>query len=522
MFQPQWHKKPKRQFSDVVANGAGRQGRESSGDGAGGSKAPREGDPTSSSAQGDQDAAIESINQQTQEFVRGDRLEKRDKQQAFFKRKVVLDQKRRQLAEGNIVQFELNPSSKHLDKKSEMNRMLFAAGLKFDEVLGLKMNDFANSKIEVHFKDDVIIDCRALEAKICKAGFSVMVSKYDLSEEVIDIFGLPLTSNIDELMNGIKHAIRPFVKKIIDIKPMTYVGNHNEKDFFHGHFNGNYRVTVVPLAEDQVPMYLVIGKEQAMAKAGYHRKSSDKISMCNDCFSTEHINFDISCPGVKPWEDYVNEFNEKWKAAAESHEEAASLTAEQLLDKEEAARVDEMNRIQSKNTELQEKVAFLSNEYQLKSSENEQLMAQMSDLESRLGELQMKMQSMEDSSTNPDLSEVSESPSVFVDSSNIEEHDLSKDNPMDPLDNNKRSLPTPSPKDDSSKKHKGLAGLPVINDWITFKNEAGSNQKARVLDIKSETILLQVKTKKNGLKELELELDTFECQIVKGPHWESK
>ena len=99
---------------------------------------------------------------------------------------------------------------------------------------------------------------------------------------------------------------------------------------------------------------------------------------------------------------------------------------------------------------------------------------------------------------------------------------MSKDNPIDPLDNNKRSLPTPSPKDDSSKKHKGLAGLPVINDWITFKNEAGSNQKARVLDIKSETILLQVKTKKNGLKELELELDTFECQIVKGPHWESK
>ena len=98
MFQPQWHKKPRRQFSDVVANGAGRQGLASSGEGAGGSRAQREGDPILSSApahaQGDRDAAIESINQQTQDFVRGDRLEKRDKQQAFFKRKVVLDQKR--------------------------------------------------------------------------------------------------------------------------------------------------------------------------------------------------------------------------------------------------------------------------------------------------------------------------------------------------------------------------------------------------------------------------------------------
>ena len=521
MFRSQWHRKPPqasqkpmRPFNQVVANGSASVRDQ---DGGGGNDGT-----VSSLVDQQQQAAIDNIEEHTRDVIRDNQVEKRDKQQAFYKRKVILDQKRRQLAEGNIIQFELNSKSKHLDKKSELNKMLLAAGFKFDNVLALKMNDFTNSKIEVQFNDDVKIDCDALEAKLFKKGYTVSVSKYDLSEEVIDIFGLPLTSNMEQLKDDIKHAIFPFVKKIVGIKAMTYVGERSEKDFFHGHFNGNYRVTVVPCADRQVPMYLVIGKEKAMAKADYHRKSSDKIAMCNDCFSTDHLNFDPMCQGVKPWDDYIQEFMEKWQTAVDSHDDTAAFSAEQLLNREEAARVAEFNRINEKNFELQEKVASLTSKTQTQNAEKEDLMAKMSDLESRCERLQKQME------TSQLFSEADMSgASVFVEEDGIEndkdDDEVSKkvtDPLVETVSSTSKRTHTPSPAD-ASKKPRALVGLPQVDDWISFTNENGNKQNARVDNIGEKMISLQVKTSR-GLKNIEHDLEGFDFDYANGPFWKVK
>ena len=526
MFRSQWHRKPPqpskppmRPFNQVVANGsASASASVRSQDGSSGSA----GTAPASSLESQQQDAIDNIQEYTRDVLRDNQLEKRDKQQAFFKRKVILDQRRRQIAGGNIIQFELSSKSKHLDKKSQMNKILHAGGFHFGEILALKMNDFTDSKIEVQFKDDVKIDCDALEAKLAKAGYSVSVSKYDLSEEVIDIYGLPLTNNMDQLKDDIKLAMFPFVKKIVSIKAMTYVGDHSEKDFFHGHFNGNYRVTVVPCADRQVPMYLVIGKEKAMAKADYHRKSSDKVAMCNDCFSTEHLNFDPMCEGVKPWDVYIQEFMGQWQEASESHEDAAAFSAEQLLNREEAARVVELDRMNEKNAELQEKI-------QAQNAEKVELMAKMTSLEAMCQRLQKQMEtdkknrSLGRSFSEADLSGAS----IFFGENDMEneekddDDDLSRKGP-DPLVEavSTKRTHTPSPAD-PSKKPKRLVGLPEVNDWISFCNENGNKQNALVCEIGDVNITLQVKTSR-GLKKTEIALEGFDFEKARGPFWEVK
>ena len=126
-----------------------------------------------------------------------------------------------------------------------------------------------SNEVEVLFGDAVKIDTLEIEKKIKADGMDVIVSKFDHVEEFLMIYGLPLSNNMDFVEKKIKEAIKPFVKKIIDVFPCVHKAETD--DFFKGHFDGSWRVKVEPKVNRQVPNYIVVDSTaQVLAKAVYN------------------------------------------------------------------------------------------------------------------------------------------------------------------------------------------------------------------------------------------------------------
>ena len=63
--------------------------------------------------------------------------------------------------------------------------------------------------------------------------------------------------------------------------------------------------------------------------------------MCENCYSTDHFKNSIECPGPREWEEYCQEFKEKWVEL--SHEVTDGETEDQS-DNEEETRLVILNR----------------------------------------------------------------------------------------------------------------------------------------------------------------------------------
>ena len=139
------------------------------------------------------------------------------------------------------------------------------------------------------------------------------MSKFDRVEEFIMIYGLPLTSEVEELSEKIADTIKPFVKSILEIVPCRHKADTPD-DFFEGHYDGNWRVKCVPKINKQVPNFIVVGKNsQVMGKVVYTKKMGIKEEMCSDCFSTQHFRRSPECAGLRDWSEYCKEFARQWE-----------------------------------------------------------------------------------------------------------------------------------------------------------------------------------------------------------------
>ena len=89
MFKQQWKPrvKPRVPFNVVVANGSN----SGAGGGGDGASANNNGDTQDPNSEDEQRSAMNRISSDVNAFVRGDRLERREKQQAYFKRRIALD-----------------------------------------------------------------------------------------------------------------------------------------------------------------------------------------------------------------------------------------------------------------------------------------------------------------------------------------------------------------------------------------------------------------------------------------------
>ena len=294
---------------------------------------------------------------------------------------------RKVLGKGNqvsILVHDSNGASVSVEK-SEVNKMLRFGGFQNGDVLGVTKCDFNPNQIEVHFKEDIVVDTCDFEMKVKNKGINASVLKFDKIEEVLTIYGLPLTKNMDYMKGLINDSIVAYVKDVISVTPMVYE-DENGEDFFKGKFNGNWRVKVAPTAGRQVPNFIVVGqKEKVMAKAVYSKSAGNKLEMCSDCFSTGHYKRSDQCVGPVRWEAYCKTFKEEWDMMfLEKQQSQVDMQGQDDLfdngDQEEESRVKVLERT------LAMKVAEVGR----MEKELEDRLSGQPDLEMRIAEVQKK------------------------------------------------------------------------------------------------------------------------------------
>ena len=93
--------------------------------------------------------------------------------------------------------------------------MLRISGFSVGDVEGIKLNDFRSNQVEVLLKPGLYVDVQQIDESLRKENIDATVSKFDHVEEFIMIYGLPLTSDMENLESKILDALKLFVKKFL-------------------------------------------------------------------------------------------------------------------------------------------------------------------------------------------------------------------------------------------------------------------------------------------------------------------
>ena len=254
---------------------------------------------------------------------RDDRLEVAERKRQSFLNKLQLEARRKQLSKGKVISMFFPSVGANNLTMEEVNRALRVSGFRPSDVGGVKLNDFRTNQAEIMLanENEFDLDIDLMESKMKDANIHAIVSVFDALEEVLILYGLPLTSDIDGMKSMIVETISPFVKKVGNVFPCKYGATAGE--FFEGKYNGQWKVKVNPRADRQVPNFIVIGPTiRVMVKAKYVRNEFERKQMCSDCFSTEHFRLHADCQGPRNWEEYCKEFSDHWEMCRLDTEES--------------------------------------------------------------------------------------------------------------------------------------------------------------------------------------------------------
>ena len=328
----------------------------------------------------DDENTVEANNQRVLLLDRDDRLNTAGRKQNAFLNKILLETQRRQYAKGNIVTFLYPDIAMNQLQMHVVTRALRTCGFKVSDIVSVKLNDYRTNQAEVMLKDDVQFSLSEMDRKLKDAGIEAVVNTFDCVEEVLMIYGLPLTNDFDGMKKVIQETIAPFVKSVGHVVPCTYGSSAGE--FFSGKYNGNWHVRVSPRADRQIPNFIVLGHDsKVMGKAKYVRKVYDRKEMCSDCFSTDHFRLAGECPGPRKWDEYCKEFEESWELnRLDTTEEEERL----MTRTEEDSRYMVMNRALQKDLENVENEKLLV-ETRLK--DQQELLDKIDSLEAKVGDL---------------------------------------------------------------------------------------------------------------------------------------
>ena len=255
-------------------------------------------------------------------MLRDDRIGNARLSKFIFQQRIKMEERRSMLAAGNIVTYLLpeNKDNRIPDKRMYMNRVLKASGFRPTDVESVKINEYRGNQVEVLVKEGVDWNLGDIDRRLKEAHLDVSVGKFLDKEEIVSIFGLPLTVDVEKMKNLILEAILPFVKEVKEIKATVH-SSEDDDDFFSGRYDGNYKVKVVPAADQkvQIPNFIVVDKEhKVQAKVVYNKQIYERRSMCLNCYSESHFRQSSDCEGPKEWVKYVPEFEARWDKAVEA------------------------------------------------------------------------------------------------------------------------------------------------------------------------------------------------------------
>ena len=232
------------------------------------------------------------------------------------KMRLELEGCRKNLGKGKIftaMKEKMDAEPQQMMTKEELARIFVKSNIKKEDVVGIKFNEYRKGQVEFLLADGVTVDVKKMEEAIEDEDMKINLGAFDHVEEVMMIFGLPLTKEVGNMKEKIEEAILPFVQTIISTTPCTY---SEGGDFFKGKRNGNWRVVVEPKKLRGVPNFIVVGnQEKAQGQVNYVKSFSMRPEMCADCFQEGHLKMDRQCPGIRPWREYCGEFQRKWEEA---------------------------------------------------------------------------------------------------------------------------------------------------------------------------------------------------------------
>ena len=235
------------------------------------------------------------------------------------KMRLELEGNRKNLGKGQIftaMKEKTDDGPQKMMTREEMATLLVNSNIKKEDVIGIKFNEYRKGQVEFLLADGVTIDIKTMEEAVEKEEMKISIGAFDHVEEVMMIYGLPLTKDIAGMKMKIEESIIPFVKHIIALIPCTY---SEGGDFFRGKYNGNWRVVVEPKKQTGVPNFIVVGnRAKVQGQVNYVKSFTLRPEMCADCFQEGHLKRDRQCPGVRSWKEYCEEFQRKWAEALEN------------------------------------------------------------------------------------------------------------------------------------------------------------------------------------------------------------
>ena len=320
-------------------------------------------------------------------ILRDDRIGAARMSKFIFQQRIKMEERRSRLAAGNIVTYLLPENKEHRipDKRKYMNQVLRASGFKPTEVESVKINEYRGNQVEVLVREGVEWDLGEIDRKLKEAKLDVSVGKFLDKEEIVSIFGLPLTSEVEKMKGLILETILPFVKEVKEIKATVH-SSDDDDDFFSGRFDGNYKIKVVPAADPkvQIPNFIVVDKEhKVQAKVVYNKQIHERRSMCLNCYSEYHFRQSPECEGPKEWIKYVPEFEARWGKASE--EKAAAGGELEERDSDEGFTE---NRFLNKVRVMHESLESEQGRREAVEKEMEELMDKMRELEEKNSSLE--------------------------------------------------------------------------------------------------------------------------------------
>ena len=149
------------------------------------------------------------------------------------------------------------------------------------------------------------------------------------------IRNLPLTANQEQMKKWIKEAIGRFVKEIDNIVPLKYSKRslnglpEDSMKFFEGKFDGNWRVSVSPKGNAEVPTFVAFGPQMLLLQGviKYSKRGQPVNELCWSCYNEGHKKFEkdedgkFICEGPMDWFQYIELFRKHACEVSEKTEE---------------------------------------------------------------------------------------------------------------------------------------------------------------------------------------------------------
>ena len=282
-----------------------------------------------------------------------------------FQVKLELEGNRKGLGKGKmftLLKDRVNDADPALISQPEIGRLLLGANVKKEEIIGIKHNEFRRGQVEILFKDGARVDLNTLKAVVEKEDMRMSVGSFGHIEEVLMIYGLPLTNDVDGLKSKIKESIEPFVKRVVSIEASKHP-DADSHEIFKGKLNGNWHVVVEPKRQVGVPNFIVVDQlEKVQGRVNFKKKYNERNDMCSDCFREGHHKMAAECQGVRRWGEYVEEFFIRWNDERNKNGEEGG---EEVRPSRMDMMTQELSQEKNKNQEIEQKM--LEMEEQLES-----------------------------------------------------------------------------------------------------------------------------------------------------------